>query len=243
MTNQACRLPGKITGQNHQGLPSRYAPDPSAACRVTCPHRHHLIINPSACRDEHIGPETALASTALGNGRALVRWACDGPAPRTMFHGMFGPAMASERLASSGLSVCQDSSTSTRPGKGLALGVGFCKMKSFWDSSADSLDRAMAVLGLLCAFAGRYGRFRVHWSRGGPGGDGGTRRSVPLCRLAGQKTVSVAPKRPKIALKRDHFGRPFRTEPAAPRTANARFPSPNDVNRWDQSSVPLFEAA
>jgi hypothetical protein len=123
------------------------------------------------------------------------------------------------------------------------LRVGFSNTKSFWDSSADSLDRAMAVLGLLCAFAGRSGRSRVHWSRGGPGGDGGTSRSAPLCRLAGQKTVSVAPKRPKIAIKRDHFGRPFRTEPAAPRTANARFPSPNDVNRWDQSSVPLFEAA
>ena len=54
----------------------------------------------------------------------------------------------------------------------------------------------MAVLGLLCAFAGRSGRSRVHWSRGGPGGDGGTSRSAPLCRLAGQKTVSVAPKRP-----------------------------------------------
>ena len=106
-----------------------------------------------------------------------------------------------------------------------------------------SFERQMTVLGLLCAFAGRSGRSRVHWSRGVPGGDGGTSRSAPLCRLAGQKTVSVAPKRPKIAIKRDHFGRPFRTEPAAPRTANARFPSPNDVNRWDQSSVPLFEAA
>ena len=67
----------------------------------------------------------------------------------------------------------------------------------------------MTVLELLCAFAGRSGRFRVHWSRGGPGGDGGTSRSIPLCRLAGQKTVSVAQ---KTAQNGRGFGRRFRPE-------------------------------